>query len=358
MVVAHHCGQYTENLFRSSDTGHRFYLGEFLDLANGKFGVDLFFVISGFIMMVATEPLVRREPLPFLIRRFKRIYPMWWICSLAALALLPIPLATLNIHDWQSVSKSFLLLPEFDPSGKLRPILIGQGWTLIYELFFYLVFALFVSRARTSKLWGCSIAIFSLWAVAQFAPTKTAPIELLSNPILFEFVIGMWIGHLFLDGALKRKKRLSWGVATGLVLASSTLFLGLTPPGPATSIIAALAASAAVLLAAQYPSATNGPQARWLQYLGAASYSIYLTHTLVFTASARIRQNVPAIQSLSPDLFFALHILVAVGLGCLAYALIENPLHKWKRSPSGSNRSESCSKSEPDASTPLTRHSS
>jgi len=119
---------------------------------NGWAGVDLFFVISGFIMVYVTRDSGRhfKDIGHFLVSRVTRIYPLWWVCAgimtlyfWVTYGMPAAPDRVADSHEAMSyAAKSFMLIPQ-----QAEPIL-GLGWTLIHEMFFYLIFAclLFLPR--------------------------------------------------------------------------------------------------------------------------------------------------------------------------------------------------------------------
>ena len=106
-------------------------------------GVDIFFVISGFIMYVAAR---NEAPLEFLKKRIIRIVPLYWVATLAfVIVKTKLHIFSLTPEDWLHIAKSLAFIPHHDPTnpGKIWPYLI-QGWTLNYEMFFYLIFLFYV----------------------------------------------------------------------------------------------------------------------------------------------------------------------------------------------------------------------
>ena len=107
----------------------------------GAAGVDIFFVVSGFIMVVTT---MKRDMAPgeFLLHRIARIVPVYWVVTILLFAIVMYgfkPVGIMRMQpDW--LAKSLLFIP-FDRDGRVEPI-ISVGWTLNYEMFFYLLFAL------------------------------------------------------------------------------------------------------------------------------------------------------------------------------------------------------------------------
>ncbi len=167
---------------------------------NGYAGVDLFFVISGFIMVWVTQgqPAHPRTSLEFLFARVGRIYPVWW--AFAGIMTIYMVLAhgiSPNGGGWEVISRgaplapyllnSFLLIPQPD-----FPIL-GVGWTLIHEVYFYAVFTLMLLVSR--RLWPL---VLMAWGVAVVAgslaglsgPFASTPLMLLFYPMTMEFIFG------------------------------------------------------------------------------------------------------------------------------------------------------------------------
>ena len=114
-------------------------------------GVDVFFVISGFIMVHASTRLFGAEggARAFLARRIARIVPIYWAVTTLYLAVaLAVPdLLNRELLGWPLVVASYLFIPMARPDGLVQP-LYGLGWTLNYEMFFYALFAVAVRWPR------------------------------------------------------------------------------------------------------------------------------------------------------------------------------------------------------------------
>src|ERR1700733_9294479 len=132
----------------------------------GNAGVDIFFIISGFVMwtVAARRP---SDPLVFLRRRFVRLVPLYWLWTVAVIAAWAlIPSAFPRMHPTVGhVALSLAFLPHLSPdSGRITPVL-GQGWTLNFEVFFYVLFAaglMLPSRTR----FGFMVALLLLLPLA------------------------------------------------------------------------------------------------------------------------------------------------------------------------------------------------
>lgn len=171
---------------------------------NGYAGVDLFFVISGFIMVFVTQGAQTgpKAAGDFLFARATRIYPVWWVFA----GIMTIYMAMAHgvpsgADGWQTVSrseppvpylvKSFLLLPQAE-----FPVL-GVGWTLVHEIYFYTVFTLFMLLPRKLlpillALWGALIVAgtFMGFTVAYAATLR----DLIFYPMTMEFILGAFAG--------------------------------------------------------------------------------------------------------------------------------------------------------------------
>ncbi len=142
----------------------------------GTSGVDLFFVISGFIMVVTTAG---RDvtPTEFIARRFVRVVPLYWVLTLALAATALVAPSLFRSVTLTAVSliQSLLFIPHFSPShaGMIWPVLV-PGWTLNYEMFFYVVFA--ASLAFSHRLAILSITLAMLVASGYLlgpSPTRS-----------------------------------------------------------------------------------------------------------------------------------------------------------------------------------------
>ncbi len=254
----------------------------------GTFGVDLFFVISGFIMVYVSESLFgqKTSPATFFVRRVVRIVPLYWMITLAIL-IGGHSLGLAADTTWLNVTGSFLFFPTTHPDGGTGPVLL-VGWTLNYEMFFYVVFAIATLLSRKIAV----IAVTMFFLVVVIVPRLfRIPLDNLfgafwCNPMVFEFAFGMWIALIFREG-LRISRWVSYVlIAAGLALLILTYFynffgfsdfatLGrVTGWGGSAAIIVA-----AVVLADVKPA--TSPIWMGLAFLGDASYALYLVHTLI-----------------------------------------------------------------------------
>jgi len=243
-------------------------------------GVDIFFVISGFIMMVTSR---NTSPAEFAVRRIFRIVPLYWLLT-AALALLALLEPQFLRTTWLNTGafvKSLLFIPYTNPAqqGALMPLLV-PGWTLNYEMFFYAVFALTLFLPVGSRLLACG-ATFAMLVASGLLLSDSDRIHTVigfyTAPRIFEFWLGMAIGHLYLRGALRLHPGFSLAL---LVVGFACLLSGRHPLG--NSILAYLLPAGSIVLGAvSLDAAGRTPNWKLPALLGDASYSVYLSH--IFT---------------------------------------------------------------------------
>ena len=170
----------------------------------GPSGVDVFFLISGFIMWITTD---QRElhPLAFYRNRLLRIIPLYWLyTTLLALAIIAIPAAFTRLHfDWSHLLTSYLFVPAVSPTNGLVTPFLVQGWSLNYEMFFYAVFGatlVLPARLRIAKL---SASLLGLILLGVWLQPASVVGQTYADPLLAEFLAGVWIGWLWRRGALR-----------------------------------------------------------------------------------------------------------------------------------------------------------
>jgi peptidoglycan/LPS O-acetylase OafA/YrhL len=250
----------------------------------GNAGVDLFFVISGFIMVFTTgrKPL---GPLAFLGARVRRIVPLYWTVTLAVfLVALVAPRLTQNTEaDLPHLIGSLLFLPVQRADGTLRPT-VFVGWTLNFEMAFYVLFALgLMARRRWLGVAATVGALVAAVAGGWIAKPSAPALGFYTTPMILEFGLGMLLGLAW--PRLRLPEGPSWPPAAaalagfGLILAAPSLW-------PHADRLFAFGLPAALVVAAALALERRGLSLDWpwVQALGAASYAIYLSHFFVTQA--------------------------------------------------------------------------
>jgi peptidoglycan/LPS O-acetylase OafA/YrhL len=287
-------------------------------------GVDLFFVISGFIMVyIAWQRWTGAGR--FLLARALRIYPLWWVCLFAfsnVLSSLGGQLATGSPLDWYAI-KSIFLIPALDADGLLYPIGLTLGWTLSYELFFYLLFAVAMSFSGPKHLTLKIAVAFAVTFAASTVLPAGAWQKFFGNSIYFEFLFGVLLGECYVRNR----------IAPALALLVAAQLAKHYAPASWNPIMAlrciefglpmAILVAAALLLDDWKVRAP-----KFVVWLGDGSYSIYLAHLLMLGFFINLLAPMKAPYPFTFTLLVGLGVLAAC---MLVYLLVERPIHMMTR---------------------------
>lgn len=291
----------------------------------GSFGVDVFFVLSGFII-ATTGPLATPRPsgLVFYLRRLRRVVPLYWFCT-AALAL--------SIGEIGAVgSKRFLSSLTFWPvwdGAYLWPYL-PTGWTLCFEMLFYSTVALVLLGGRVQRNLTIAAAVIALLVMLQMRIGGPV-LRFLTNGIMAEFLFGVglalahpwlarfdwWLGLLLIGVVvvvLAAGAVVGYGDAanaTASVLHGKGLSRALT-----FGFLAAVCVAGALMCE---PLARRGV----LTFLGDASYAIYLVQIPVLDA---VIVHGAALKRLPPSLIVLIGLAITVAVASAAHWWIERPM--------------------------------
>ena len=250
-------------------------------------GVDVFFVISGFVMVWASGLLFGRPHASwrFASRRLARVVPLYWAATALLLAVGVILPGTVSESAPSAgfVVASFLFVPWMRPDGWVQPV-YRLGWTLNYEMLFYGIFSLFIPlRARVAVpcVIACIVGLACLGGVSQ--PTATAP-RFWTDSLILEFAFGVLLAVIAPRVSLAAPARILLVVVglAGLGLADT---LPQVPHG-ITHGLPSFALCAGVVLGAR--SAVRSPLMRMGVRLGDASYALYLVHPFAMRGLAMV----------------------------------------------------------------------
>lgn len=308
-----------------------FWLAPALGFIPWGAGVDVFFVISGFVIVHASAPLFgtgRAGAITFLHRRFARIIPLYWIMS--ALFLVVLLLSRSAIHGDIGgplyIAASFLFLPWPRPDGVMQPPL-GLGWTLNYEMFFYAAFAPFLFLPRPRAVIAAILVLGSFVAIGHFHPFAAPQLAYWSNPIILEFCAGMVLAQLFAAGVtlpVTLRLTLPLLALTGLHLASILPAWRIVGFGvPAIMLVAAAALAPA--------PATLSRASRLLVRLGDASYAMYLVHPFIMRGFALLAARLHAHGEAMGLLYVAAGLAIAQACALLINGTLERHLNALLR---------------------------
>lgn len=293
-------------------------------------GVDLFFVISGFVMVYVTSKR-EQSAAQFLAMRAARIIPVYWFFTLGAAALmffLP-RLYNSNELSLKHVVLSLLFIPHTSGRADLSP-LVKQGWTLNYEVFFYLLFALAMAisvRRRTAIAVATLIAFSAAGHLMGLTGISLGTLSFYFQDIILEFAFGMLIATAFLNGKLDR---IMAPLAGTLVVAGFVaMFVFQSDDLTKRALIYGLPAAAIVIGALTFEQRVP-VRLPFLQKVGDASYSIYLVHIFPI-AILRAAWPMPMDGIGSLLLFLVATVVVVLILGRLSYSLVEQRSLRYLR---------------------------
>ncbi len=293
----------------------------------GGIGVDVFFIISGFIIYYVTQTPQQH----FLLRRVIRIVPLYWSATLALAAVAwaaPGALNSLTL-EWPRLVASLLFIPYHSEAFNYQPLLL-LGWTLNFEMLFYAVFFVAMTISHRHRFLICSLLLVALAISGRFAAPRSAH-HFWADPIIIEFIFGMFVAVLVAHRQLLQRWALPlWAAALALVgfclLATWMALVGV--PEPLRFIAYGLPSLVLVmvfLLAEK--SIRRVPQAvqRAIVYLGDLSYSTYIFHVYVLGALRRLLGGWEL--SIVP---YTVLVFIATGVvAALAFRLIEVPSRIW-----------------------------
>jgi exopolysaccharide production protein ExoZ len=316
-------------------------LGDWSDaLAFGNAGVDVFFVISGFVMVCTTA----RKPVTpgaFLLNRAIRVVPLYWGLTLLlfAAALVAPSLLQSTRPDPGDLLRSLAFIPFMKDNGQVAPLFF-LGWTLNYEMAFYLVYALALALARGVVERAVLIAV-GVMAVAVGLGVVFHPRDAIghfyTDPMIGEFGLGMVIGLVQAKGVPGRVEGLPAGLCWPMLVGGLAFLLlhplaGELPHGHALKFTAALIVAAALGLERDGHVLRNP----FVQLVGAASYSLYLIHPFITQAGAKLTAHLHG----APEILgvTALCWAATVPAAILVHLAIERPLTDGLRRLVGHHR--------------------
>ena len=310
-----------------------------LDFRIGAAGVDIFFIISGFIMVVTTShrPIT---PAKFLERRIKRIVPLYWLVTFMIIAMLfiglqPIGLASSDLGIGSALGSLFFV-PFYRQGGELLPFL-GVGWSLNFEMFFYLLFGIGLffagQKRRLIFITGCLIGLVALGGLVKMdAPAWFA----FTHPILLEFAAGLWLGYAYLKwppSAISQPRALGpLLLILGVIALLATVVLYKAPKEqlfmlrPLVWGIPALFIVVGTLLSERAGLISKN---KFMQLMGDASYALYLIHPIVLQTTHKAFTAVFP-KSLATTIMMSIAALIlSIVAGLVLHLFIEKPITRF-----------------------------
>ena len=288
----------------------------------GNAGVQFFFVLSGFIIFWAHQKDIGRrdQTLKYLYKRFIRIYPIYWFITLSLLPFwLLFPNSGQPYHrQFLPLIKSLLLIPQSHGTH------LSVGWTLTHEVLFYLVFAILLfSRKLGAFLIGAWV--LGILVAESLNGNDAFPSNFFLNPNNLLFPLGMLAGMAVLKFPVLRGRNGALVFLAGNVVFGITAFFNGSFTHSLSQIMSYGFGAFLIVAGGSCGLLENIFQkSRALNFLGDASYSIYLIHYPVLSLLAKIFSR--ADFSLKASLMFPLLVILALVSGILLYVTVEKPL--------------------------------
>ena len=301
----------------------------------GESGVDLFFVLSGFVMWLTTSGK-QISTAEFYSRRITRIVPLYWTLTLiaAAIALVAPSLLKSTVFDVPHLAASLFFIPWVNPAsaeGLIMPVIV-PGWTLNCEMYFYLIFGLLLPVAERYRAFALAAAVGGITLLCHLLPAST-PTTFYRNPVTLEFVAGVFLADLWLKRRLlpQRLAVIMLPLAFAVMLINDHLHLTAW-----RALTFGLPAVMAIWSTLSIDWKRFG-EWRFLARIGDASYSLYLTHAFVLAGARVAFGHVPEALR-SPYLFMLFALAASVAVALVVYngfeAPVDRALRKFRRRPS------------------------
>lgn len=292
--------------------------------SRGEMGVDIFFVISGFVMMLVSHGMSSgfASARSFIAARLARIVPLYWALTalfVALLTFIPSAFGNARLLAWHVIA-SFLFFPSLNWVDITAPVL-NVGWTLNYEMWFYVVFAIAMCATR-HRLFAVGIFLV-LMSALRFLANGGVAYEFYTNPLVLEFVFGCCVGALYASG---RKVPILVAVGLFIVVAAASRAFAPTVTETNRFLVYGIPAMAVLMVGLSLED-----KVRWsslLQHIGDSSYSLYLTHVFSVPIVVKLLQMVDRAHRLPSDLVCLAAICASIIVGLASYRWLERPLNR------------------------------
>ena len=287
----------------------------------GSFGVDIFFVISGFIMIYIAKP--NDTPTRFFINRIRRVVPLYWFFTLlmGVILLLAPSLFKTTVFEWDALIMSLGFIPHFSVAQPdvVWPI-VAPGWSLNYEMYFYFIFAVSLMFAAQFRVLFIALVITAVFIAAHMIPSNGAFALFFRESMVFEFVLGMLLAVAWKKG-FRLSSNVGWLlIGIGVVLLFARLPLPRLFEFGLPSVL--VVAGCLFVNIKHYPTAS---------LIGDASYALYLSH--IFTLGA-LRKVLPPLLGdvpMAAYLFVFISLVICTIVSIVVHLLVDNWLLRHER---------------------------
>lgn len=291
----------------------------------GYMGVDIFFVISGFIMGSIGS---RENNTEFLKNRLIRVVPLYWLVTVAMCTVSLVPgLFSTFTFNFGSLMMSLFFVPHFDNTGHIWPLIV-PGWTLNYEMFFYMMFFVGLTVGYPRVFTQCLLGVLVI--MGFFVSSGSAIVQTYTSPLLLEFAAGV-----ALSSYIPSRVRNGVTFASVSIIMSVLIFIVANfaniENNSDPSRVAWLGIPAVLLVVGALTMEQAGywPRIKCIELIGDASYSLYLLHGIVI---AFVHKFVYISIVLNHALALTLSIIVAI----ISYRFFEVPVARYLKRAFGS----------------------
>lgn len=307
----------------------------------GGFGVEVFFVISGFIIWHISRNRTGRisASADFAWVRIWRIAPLYWLSTLLYVLTATALSASVNRSNINIVHliSSIFFIPTPDPDGSMLPVLT-LGWSLNFEMFFYFIIATLLWMRPRSILCIITILFGALAFSRPFLPIHSA-LGFFAQPFLLEFLAGVWVAELHARSSWRLPPIAIWPILLTFISVSLVFFMRTGVDklsqweasggyGPNTFSIPVVIIFVLALVLCRSPEKNNLLR-RALVSIGNASYSLYLLHMFVirsleiFAFKIHLSSHIPSI------LMWILLLLISCYIAWISWAFFEVPVERF-----------------------------
>jgi len=300
-------------------TGHTF----------GEFGVDVFFVLSGFVIaLVLDNPRMTAQR--FFADRIARIVPLYWVLTFGVFAgtLIAPSLFNSTTSACGNLLKSLLFIPYRKESGQIFPMLF-VGWTLNYEMMFYVAAVISAILMRRHVLLSASALIFLIFCAAKASGSHGAIADFYSYQRMFEFPLGLVAFRFWKLGV-----RIKPALAGGMAVAAYAFMAYVSWNGLADAPLLYFGVPAFLLVTCSLSLESkmgSGPLTQGAIFVGDASYAVYLSHPYCVEAARKLLPRaIDGFEATSPVGVAAI-IIAATAVGGALYWFVDRPLHTSAR---------------------------
>lgn len=290
--------------------------------ALGEFGVDLFFVLSGYVIWKSVQSN-KYEPASFIYNRIKRIIPLYWSATLfaAAIALAFPDILKSTVFDASHTIASLFFIPWPSPISptEIFPVIV-PGWTLNYEVYFYSIVASSLLLSQKYRL-AFIFSIISFGVILRLIFPSNYIISFYGSSIVLEFFYGCIIAAAPRISKLRRPwTGVGIAIATSWIIAAELYF--------GTSYRWLLLGVPSALIVFCLASIRTDQKIGLFKLIGDASYEIYITHVFVLAACRVVFNKFEIAIFYNQSVFTAVCVAASVVLGLVCHLALKGLLSR------------------------------